>query len=95
MTAYGENFSLQDSPWVQAQGNLRLIAALLISFGLGFLFIGWAGTFVVLAAVITGLAMVAVAHRHFNGVTGDVFGATNELARMVCVIVLLAVAVWV
>ena len=38
--------------------------------------------------------MVAVAHRNFNGVTGDVFGATNEITRMVCVIVLLAVAAW-
>ena len=40
--------------------------------------------FTVLAAVVTGLVMVAVAHKHFNGVTGDVFGATNELTRMVC-----------
>ncbi len=46
----------------------------------------------VLAAVVTGLVIVAIAHKHFNGVTGDVFGATNELARMVCVVVLLAVA---
>jgi adenosylcobinamide-GDP ribazoletransferase len=88
-----------NSPFLKAmhegKGNLRLIAALLISFGLGLLFLGWAGAFVVLASVIAGLAMVAVAHRHFNGVTGDVFGATNELARLVSVIVLLAVAVWV
>jgi cobalamin synthase len=39
--------------------------------------------------------MVEVAHKHFNGVTGDVFGATNELARMVSVIALLAAAAWV
>jgi cobalamin synthase len=39
--------------------------------------------------------MVVIAHRNFNGVTGDVFGATNELTRMVCVIVLLAVIAWV
>jgi len=45
----------------------------------------------VVAGLITGLVMVAVAHKHFNGVTGDVFGATNELTRMVCVVVLLAV----
>jgi adenosylcobinamide-GDP ribazoletransferase len=77
------------------KGNLRLIAALAICFAIALPLLGWAGVFTVLAGVITGLVMVAVAHKHFNGVTGDVFGATNELARMVCVVVLLAVAAWV
>ncbi len=74
-------------------GNFRLAVALIISFAIGLLLLNWAGIFVVLAAVITGLVMVAVAHKHFNGVTGDVFGATNELSRLVCVVVLLAVIV--
>jgi adenosylcobinamide-GDP ribazoletransferase len=72
-------------------GNMRLILALVISVLIAFPLLGWAGIFTVLAAVITGLVMVGVAHKHFNGVTGDVFGATNELTRMVCVVVLLAV----
>jgi adenosylcobinamide-GDP ribazoletransferase len=50
---------------------------------------------VILVAVITGLVMVAIAHRNFNGVTGDVMGATNELSRMVVLIMLLAVVQWV
>jgi adenosylcobinamide-GDP ribazoletransferase len=77
------------------KGDLRLIVAVLISFALALPLLGWAGAFAVLAGIITGLIMVAIAHRNFNGVTGDVFGATNELARMVCVIVLLAVVAWV
>jgi adenosylcobinamide-GDP ribazoletransferase len=87
-----------NSPFLEAMhsrgGNWRLIAALIISFAIALPLLGLAGIFAVLAGVITGLVMVAVAHKHFNGVTGDVFGATNELARMVCVIVLLAVAAW-
>ena len=88
-----------NSPFLEAmhegKGNLRLVAALIISFAIALPLLRWAGALTVLAGVITGLVMVAIAHKHFNGVTGDVFGATNELARMVCVIVLLAVAVWV
>ncbi len=68
-----------------SKGNLRLIVAIVISFAIALPLLRWAGVFIVLAGLITGLVMVAVAHKHFNGVTGDVFGATNELARMVCV----------
>ena len=87
-----------NSPFLEAmqggKGDLRLIVALLISFAIAVPLLRWAGAFTVLAGIITSLVMVAIAHRHFNGVTGDVFGATNELTRMVCVIVLLAVAAW-
>ncbi len=88
-----------NSPFLEAmhgnKGNLRLIVALTISFAIALPLLSWAGIFTVLAGVITGLVMVAVAHKQFNGVTGDVFGATNELSRMVCVVVLLAVVAWV
>jgi adenosylcobinamide-GDP ribazoletransferase len=87
-----------NTPFLEAMqkgmGNLRLIIALIISFAIALPLLHWAGAFTVLAGILTGLVMVGIAHRHFNGITGDVFGATNELARMVCVIVLLAVAAW-
>ena len=72
-------------------GTARLVAAILLSFVIALPLMWFAGFVTVLAAVLTGLAMVAVAHRHFKGVTGDVLGATNELTRMVCVVILLAV----
>ncbi len=88
-----------NSPFLEAmhggKGDLRLIIALVISFAVAFLFLRLAGPLIVLAAIITGLIMTTIAHRHFNGVTGDVFGASNEITRMVCVIVLLAAVAWV
>jgi adenosylcobinamide-GDP ribazoletransferase len=83
---------LQAMPGVK--GDLRLIVGVMIFFAFALSLLGWAGVFTVIAGIITGLIMVTIAHRNFNGVTGDVFGATNELARMVCVIVLLAVVSW-
>jgi adenosylcobinamide-GDP ribazoletransferase len=76
-------------------GTTRLMVAVIVTFLIGVVLLGWAGIFTVLVALITGLTLVVIAHRNFGGVTGDVFGATNELARMVCVIVLLAVLAWV
>ena len=54
-----------------------MLAALIISFALAVPLLRWAGFLLVIAAVISGLVMVVVAHKHFNGVTGDVLGATN------------------
>lgn len=75
-------------------GSLRLVVALVISLCVAVSLLWFAGWFVgvvaVLVAVLAGGVMVGIAHRHFGGVTGDVLGATNELVRMVCVVVLLA-----
>jgi adenosylcobinamide-GDP ribazoletransferase len=75
-------------------GNWRLALALVISFAVALPLLGLGGIYVVLAAVFTGLVMVGVAHRNFKGVTGDVFGSTNELTRMVCAVVLVGVVAW-
>jgi adenosylcobinamide-GDP ribazoletransferase len=88
-----------NSPFMEAMhgkgGNARLAAALAISFGVAVPLLWtvnyYVGVAVVLSSVLSGLAMEAIAHRHFGGVTGDVLGATNELARLVAVIVLLAI----
>ena len=79
---------------MEAKATCCLIVAVVISFAVALPLLHWAGAFIVLAAIITSFVMVAIAHKHFNGVTGDVFGATNEITRMVCVIVLLAVVAW-
>lgn len=88
-----------NSPFMQVmhggKGNLRLIVALIISFAFALPLLRLAGFFTLLAAILTSLVMVAVAHKNFNGVTGDVLGATNEISRMVSIVVLLAVIAWV
>ena len=74
----------------EKNGGLRLAAALTLSFVVAMPLLGLAGFVTVLTAFVAGLLMVSIAHRHFGGVTGDVLGATNELVRMVCIVVLLA-----
>jgi adenosylcobinamide-GDP ribazoletransferase len=76
------------------KGAARLVAALAISFGIAVPLLWITGAIVVGVAIVASLVMVAIAHRHFKGVTGDVLGATNELSRMVSLIALLAVVRW-
>jgi adenosylcobinamide-GDP ribazoletransferase len=77
------------------KGTARLVIALAISLAIVLPLLWLAGAIALLAAILTGLIMVGISHRHFNGVTGDVLGATNELARMVSLITLLAMIRWV
>jgi len=77
------------------KGTARLVVALALSLGIALPLLWLAGVVALLAAILTSLIMVGISHRHFKGVTGDVLGATNELARMVSVITLLAMIRWV
>ncbi|MEM2099254.1 MAG: adenosylcobinamide-GDP ribazoletransferase [Candidatus Bathyarchaeia archaeon] len=88
-----------NSPFMDAMhgkgGSARLVVAFAFSFVVAVSLLWLAGLVCVFSAVIAGLVLVGVAHRHFNCVTGDVLGATNELVRMVVLVVLLAVIGWV
>jgi len=77
------------------KGTLRLIAALIISFGIAIPLLWLAGIATILAGIFVSLFIVSISHSHFKGVTGDVLGATNELSRMMSIIVLLAMVRWV
>jgi adenosylcobinamide-GDP ribazoletransferase len=78
-----------------SHGTARLIIGLLISLAIALPLLHCVGVIVILAGILTSLVMTFIAHKNFNGVTGDVFGATNELARLVSVVVLLVVISWV
>jgi adenosylcobinamide-GDP ribazoletransferase len=77
------------------KGAIRLIAALIISFGIAIPLLWLTGIATVVAAILTSILIVFLSHKHFKGVTGDVLGATNELSRMTSIIVLLAMIRWV
>jgi len=86
------------SPFVEVmhgkKGTARLIAALAISFGIAVPLLWLVGAVTILVAIIASFIIVGISYRHFKGVTGDVLGATNELVRMVSLIVLLAMVRW-
>lgn len=75
--------------------HIRPIVALFIAFSIALSFLSVVGFAAVIAGLVVALVIVEVSNRHFRGVTGDVFGAGNELARLGSLIALLVVVRWV
>ena len=53
--------------------------------------LGFGGLLAVMSSIIVGLLMIFVGNQVFEGVNGDIFGATNEIARMVALFVLVII----
>jgi len=75
--------------------NLRLIVALFIAFSVALFLLSSVGFTAVITGLVAALVIVGISNRHFKGVTGDVFGAGNELARLASLIAILMVSRWV
>jgi len=73
----------------------RLIYALTISFSIATGLLWITGFITMISGIITSLTLMGISNRHFGGVTGDVFGAMNEITRMASLITILAVVRWV
>ena len=62
--------------------------SLIISLAVGVALLGLGGALAVAAGILAGGFMILVGKRLFGGVNGDIFGATNEIARMAALLVL-------
>ena len=68
-------------------GRLRLAAAAAAAAVPAVVLGGHAGAFALAAAAAAALVLVAVSSRSLGGITGDVLGAGNEVARLAAVLV--------
>jgi len=68
---------------------LRLILSLVIFVAISLFALGMIGLAVTVGAILTGAGMAAISKRQFGGITGDVMGATNEISRLVSLLVTL------
>ena len=73
---------------------LRLGVSFVIILAISYLALKIAGFIVVAGAVVTAVVMVAVSNRNFGGLTGDVLGATNEIARAASILLVLVFLKW-
>ncbi len=77
------------------QRKTRLTVASATCFGIATGLLWIRGLVTVILSMIASLIIVGASNRHFRGVTGDVFGAMNDLIRMISLITISAVVKWV
>ena len=68
----------------KASGS-RLAASIAISPAIAIIFAGHLSPLVFLG-LVAGVAVTVLARKHFGGVSGDSFGAANEVGRLVTLI---------
>jgi adenosylcobinamide-GDP ribazoletransferase len=68
----------------------RLTISFTLSLAVVVPLLGLTGVIALLIGSITALVILWVSNRHFGGLTGDVFGATNDLGRLTSLLTLLA-----
>ena len=66
-----------------------LLILVIINSLIGYLILGLPGVCAIIAAVCTGLYLAHMADNKFGCVTGDIMGASNEIARVVSLIILI------
>ena len=71
--------------------HLKMIASVALCAAVGFVLVGVWFVFVLAAMIIAVAILTAYSNKTLESVTGDVMGATNELNRMIALIIMLAI----
>ncbi len=71
--------------------TIGIIACIVSSFYFGLLI---AGVLAFLVAILSSFVLLNISKRHFGGVNGDVIGASNEVGRLVSLIVIIIVIMY-
>jgi adenosylcobinamide-GDP ribazoletransferase len=71
----------------------RNVIAYVISFLIIIPLLGWTGLLIIATSILIGILMERVGKSVFGGVSGDMIGATNEIARAVTLLLLAGVFV--
>jgi adenosylcobinamide-GDP ribazoletransferase len=80
---------------MQSKGKwFRFGVALLLELVIGAATLHVVGLLLALFSLIVGLVMLAISSRAFGGITGDVLGASNDLARLLSIMTVVVTAKW-
>jgi adenosylcobinamide-GDP ribazoletransferase len=77
-----------------SHGNMRLTATFLSVLLVAVLGLRGVGVLAVVAGTAASMLLLSISTKAFGGITGDTMGATNELSRLVSLLVIVGVMQW-
>jgi adenosylcobinamide-GDP ribazoletransferase len=80
------------SPFTQSMKDPRKLAvAVLLAITPTVILAGITGVFVVISCIGLSFLLLVIANRSFGGISGDVFGASNELVRLTSLLIFVSI----
>ena len=74
--------------------SMRLGVAFFLTLAISLVALQIIGIVIILAGLLVAATMLVISKKEFGGMTGDVMGATNELVRLVSLLVILVIPKW-
>jgi adenosylcobinamide-GDP ribazoletransferase len=73
---------------IEMKKGYKIIVSIIITISIVYVIEGTMGLLTLGIVIIIGLIIFFVSYKKFGGVTGDVFGATNEISRLTSLLIL-------
>jgi adenosylcobinamide-GDP ribazoletransferase len=79
--------------FIDSMNKKMLLLSLILTSALGFLIFNTTGLIGICAGLISGLIIAFIAKRNFKWATGDILGTSNEVARMLALLIMVALSI--
>ena len=76
--------------FIEAMNKKLLILSLLITFIIGYFSLNFTGILGIIGGTIGGIIMAIIARKKFTYTTGDILGASNEISRMIALLIMVS-----
>ncbi|MFN4336450.1 MAG: adenosylcobinamide-GDP ribazoletransferase [Candidatus Nitrosocaldus sp.] len=70
----------------------RLLIATIVTVGVAYAILHQLGIYAFIGSIAMAILLLAVANKNFGGISGDLFGATNELSRLTSLLIITSIA---
>ena len=75
-------------PFIESMNKKKLLLSLIISLALGFIIFNTIGIIGIMMGLLSGAIIAIITKKSFTWATGDVLGTSNEVARMLSLVIM-------
>jgi adenosylcobinamide-GDP ribazoletransferase len=79
--------------FIVSMSKTKLVISIVLTSAVGFLIFNTTGVIGILTGMIAGFLVAIVARKNFEYATGDVLGTSNEVARMLAILIMVALTI--